>query len=258
LLLQEKVILIDMNYELEVIAFDIDSCKIAADNGADRIEVCANPAEGGTTPSSGMIREARKATTIQVFPIIRPRGGDFLYSNTEFNVMLHDIKFCRDEGCDGVVIGMLNPDGTIDSARCAALIDAAGNMEVTFHRAFDRVAEPFSALEEIINLGCKRILTSGLRPKALEGKDTLCQLTKIAGDRIKIMPGSGIRASNISTVVKATGALAYHSSARQSKASDMLYNNLNMNELFSNITIDGNEVKLLRQELDKLTMTPAL
>ena len=241
-----------MNYELEVIAFDLDSCKIAADNGADRIELCANPAEGGTTPSPGMIREARKATTIQVFPIIRPRGGDFLYSDTEFKAMLDDIRFCREEGCDGVVIGMLNADGTIDVSRCAALIEAAGNLEVTFHRAFDRVADPFSALEAIINLGCKRILTSGLRPTALEGIDTLTQLTEIAGNRIKIMPGSGIRASNIGTIVEITGALAYHSSARKSKASAMLYNNLNMNELLSKITIDGEEVKMLRQELDKL------
>lgn len=250
--MQEKVTLIKMKYELEVIAFDLDSCKIATDNGADRIELCANPAEGGTTPSPGMIREARKATTIQVFPIIRPRGGDFLYSDTEFNAMLHDIKFCRDEGCDGVVIGMLNADGTIDHDRCAELINAAGRMEVTFHRAFDRVSDPLSALEDIIRLGCKRILTSGLRPTALEGIETLKQLTKIAGDRIKIMPGSGIRASNIKGIVNATGALAYHSSARKSKASDMLYNNLNMNELLSKITIDREEVKMLRQELDKL------
>jgi copper homeostasis protein len=199
-----------------------------------------------------MIREARKATTIQVFPIIRPRGGDFLYSDTEFNAMLHDIKFCRDEGCDGVVIGMLNADGTIDHDRCTELINAAGRMEVTFHRAFDRVSDPLSALEDIIRLGCKRILTSGLRPTALEGIETLKQLTKIAGDRIKIMPGSGIRASNIRGIVNATGALAYHSSARKSKASDMLYNNINMNELLSIITIDREEVKMLRQELEKL------
>jgi copper homeostasis protein len=241
-----------MNYELEVIAFDLDSCKIAADNGADRIELCANPFEGGTTPSPGMIREARRATTIQVFPIIRPRGGDFLYSDTEFKSMLHDIRFCREEGCDGVVIGMLHPDGTIDRSRCEALIEVAGKMEVTFHRAFDRVTDPFSALETIIKLGCKRILTSGLKPTAQEGIDTLTELTLVAGDRIKIMPGSGIRSANIAAIVKATGALAYHSSARKNKASDMHYNNLNMNELLSKITIDEEEVKALRKKLDKL------
>lgn len=248
----EKAILIDMNYELEVIAFDIESCKIAAANGADRIELCANPSEGGTTPSLGMIREARKSTDIQLFPIIRPRGGDFLYSDAEFRAMIHDINICKSEGCDGVVIGMLLKDGNVDADRCSELVYHASGLQITFHRAFDRVSDPIKSLEAVISLGCHRILTSGLHPTAMDGIEVLSSLTEIAANRIKIMPGSGVRSSNIAALAKITGATAFHSSARLSKTSDMIYNNMQMNELLSKITIDACEVERLRNELNRL------
>jgi copper homeostasis protein len=131
-----------MKFELEVIAFDILSCQLAADNGADRIELCANPHEGGTTPSYGMMKAARKSTNIQVFPIIRPRGGDFLYTETEFEVMKDDIKAAQDIGCEGIVIGILNDNGGVDVKRCQELVELANGMDVKFHLAIDRVNDP--------------------------------------------------------------------------------------------------------------------
>jgi len=159
--------------ELEVIGFDLASCVTAQQQGADRIELCANPCDGGTTPSYGTIALARRNTSIQLFPIIRPRGGDFLYTELEFQAMVEDIRRCAELGCDGVVIGMLREDGSVDVDRCAELIRTAGAMQVTFHRAFDRVSDPFTALEQIIGLGCARILTSGLQPNVDLGKQIL-------------------------------------------------------------------------------------
>lgn len=239
-----------MKYELEVIAFNIASCKIAQESGADRIELCVNPHEGGTTPSYGMIAESRKATSIQLFPIIRPRGGDFLYTDEEFQSMLHDIEICKNLNCDGVVIGMLNADGNIDMNRSSKLMEAAGSMQVTFHRAFDRVKDPFNALEQIISLGCKRILTSGLKPNVNEGADLLSELVHAAGDRITIMPGSGVRAENIIHLAKVTGAKSFHSSARKLVDSEMIYTNVNMSESLQQVSLDGDEVRKIKNNLD--------
>ena len=239
-----------MKYELEVIAFDLTSCIIAAENGVTRIELCANPQEGGTTPSFGMIKEARKISAIQLFPIIRPRGGDFYYSTHEFNSMLHDIQQCRDLGCDGVVIGMLKKDGSIDIEKNRELVDAAKGMDVTFHRAFDRVNDPFVALEQIISIGCKRILTSGLKPNVMEGIETLKELVRKAGNRITIMPGSGVRSNNITQLAEYTNAKSFHSSARKNKDSTMDFQNPNMRESLTHATIDADEVRALKNELD--------
>jgi len=238
-----------MKYELEVIAFDLVSCIIAAENGATRIELCANPQEGGTTPSAGMIKEARKISTIQLFPIIRPRGGDFYYSSHEFNSILHDIQICHDLGCDGVVIGMLKKDGCIDIEKNKELVDAAKGMEVTFHRAFDRVNDPFIALEQIISIGCKRILTSGLKPNVMEGIETLKELVIKAGNRITIMPGSGVRSNNISQLAEYTNARSFHSSARKVNDSAMIFQNIEMTESLTHTTIDADEVRALKNQL---------
>ncbi len=238
--------------ELEVIGFDLASCLVAERQGADRIELCANPHEGGTTPSHGMIAVARRHTTIQLFPIIRPRGGDFLYSDLEFTAMAADIDRCRELGCDGVVIGMLRADGTVDVDRCAELIRRAGPMQVTFHRAFDRVADPLESLETIIELGCARILTSGLRPDVDAGKDMLKTLVDAAGDRIMIMPGSGVRSANVVELAEHTGARAFHSSARTVHPSAMDFTNPAMAEDLSSIGIDADEVGELRRLLDQL------
>ena len=236
--------------ELEVIGFDLASCLIAEQHGADRIELCANPYDGGTTPSYGVIAAARRVTSIQLFPIIRPRGGDFLYSDSEFDAMVADIDQCRQLGCDGVVVGMLRSDGSVDTRRCAALVERVGSMQVTFHRAFDRVRDPMRSLEQIIDLGCTRILTSGLHPTADLGKDMLRKLVGAADDRIIIMPGSGVRAANIVELAEFTGARAFHSSARSDCASSMDYTNPAMAEDLSCTRLDAGEVADMRRRLD--------
>ena len=238
-----------MKFELEVIAFDILSCHLAADNGADRIELCANPNEGGTTPSYGMMKAARRSTHIQVFPIIRPRGGDFLYTEEEFQAMKDDIKAAQDIGCEGVVIGILNKYGDIDLEKCQELVEIAKGIDVTFHRAFDRVKDPQSSLEQVIAIGCKRILSSGLRPTALEGSSILKSLVKQANGRIKIMPGSGVRADNIVQLAKDTGAVCFHSSARKTLESRMNYFNPDMKENLLQVSLDGKEVMQLKNNL---------
>jgi copper homeostasis protein len=238
--------------ELEVIGFDLASCLTAEAKGANRIELCANPHEGGTTPSYGVIEAARRNTSIQLFPIIRPRGGDFFYSELEFQAMAADIRQCEQLGCDGVVIGMLREDGSVDVDRCAELITHAGSMQVTFHRAFDRLADPMQSLEDIIALGCSRILTSGQRPNVELGKEMLRTLVGAAGDRITIMPGSGVRSNNILELAKFTGARAFHSSARKALPSSMAFVNPAMDEELDSISIDAEEVAALRRTLDQL------
>jgi copper homeostasis protein len=210
-----------MSYELEVIAFTIESCAIIQQSGAHRIELCDNATEGGTTPSYGMIKAAREKVSIDLFPIIRPRGGNFLYNEDEFKIILQDVKLCKQLGCDGVVIGLLNAHGSIDIKRTAQIIEAAQPMQVTFHRAFDRCKEPFEALEQLVQLGCNRILTSGQQPLATEGADLIAQLVKAAAERIIIMPGSGVRKDNIKMLADKTGAVEFHTSLRTYAKSKM-------------------------------------
>lgn len=228
---------------LEVIGFTIESCIAAQAAGAHRIELCDNPAEGGTTPSYGFIKAAREKLTIELYPIIRPRGGDFLYSDGEFSMMQTDISLCKALGCDGVVIGILNKDGTVDKKRCKKLVDLAYPMGVTFHRAFDRTNDASKALEDIIEIGCERILTSGRVPNALDGAPAITALIKQAEDRIIIMPGSGIRSENIVALAEQTGAAEFHTSARMMMDSTMQYKNENMHEQLRSVTLDVEEVK---------------
>lgn len=241
-----------MKFLLETIAFNIESCRIAEAAGANRIELCDNPGEGGTTPSYGFIKAARKILSIQLYPIIRPRGGDFLYSEEEFEIMKADVKVCKELGCDGVVIGILNEDATIDKKRCAIMVNIAYPMGVTFHRAFDRVTDPAQALEDIIDIGCERILTSGFHPSATDGVENIRMLVEQAAERIIIMPGSGIRASNIAKMAKTTGAVEFHSSARQMSDSKMQNTNPLMNENLRTVDIDETEIKHMIQQLQSI------
>jgi copper homeostasis protein len=156
--------------------------------------------------------------------------------------MKRDVLLCKELGCDGVVIGLLQPDGSVDKKRTAVLVEAAYPLGVTFHRAFDRVANPFEALEDIIATGCERILTSGLKPTAAEGAEMLAQLVRQANDRIIIMPGSGIRAENIVALARQTGAIEFHSSARKATDSKMEYFNTSMNENLQTTELDTMEV----------------
>lgn len=241
-----------MNFILETIAFNIDSCTKAQVAGANRIELCDNPHEGGTTPSYGFIKAAREKLHIQLYPIIRPRGGDFLYSNDEFEIIKADMKICKNLGCDGVVIGMLNEDASIDKVRCSQLVNLAYPMGVTFHRAFDRVVNMEQALEDIIDIGCERILTSGFYPTALEGASNLKKLIELADDRIIIMPGSGVRASNIAEIANNTGAVEFHSSARKIIGSSMKVFNETMKENLQTVEVDGEEITQMLEQLKSL------
>ncbi len=173
-----------LQYKLEVIAFTIESCIIAQSSGAHRIELCDNPADGGTTPSYGFIQWARKKTSLELYPIIRPRGGNFLYSDDEFEIMKQDVLVCKKLGCDGVVAGILKQDGHVNVERMTHLAELSYPMGVTFHRAFDRTADPFRAMEDIIEAGCERILTSGQRPNAMEGIELISELVKKSAGRI--------------------------------------------------------------------------
>ncbi|HNU87372.1 MAG TPA: copper homeostasis protein CutC [Ferruginibacter sp.] len=241
-----------MTYKLEVIGFTIEGCILAQSAGAHRIELCDNPGDGGTTPSHGFIKAAREKLKIDLFPIIRPRGGDFFYSDNEYEIMKTDVKLCKQLGCDGLVIGILNADGTIDKKRNATLVELAYPLGVTFHRAFDRTADAFKAMEDIIDIGCERILTSGQRPNAMDGADMIGQLIKQAGERIVIMPGSGVRSDNIMELAKKTGATEFHTSARINTESGMLYSNAAMHENLRSVSVDADEVKKIITHLKAL------
>lgn len=241
-----------MNFKLEVIGFNIESCILAQAAGAHRIELCDNPGEGGTTPSYGFIKAAREKLQIELFPIIRPRGGDFLYSDAEFEVMKTDVQLCKELGCDGVVIGILHADGTVDINRCKALVALAYPLSVTFHRAFDRVQDASKGLEDVIETGCERILTSGLQPTAWEAAETIADLIKQADERIMIMPGSGIRSDNIIELAKKTGAVEFHTSARMNINSRMNYTNEAMKESLKSVTVDEEELSRIIRSLSQL------
>ena len=212
-------------YRFEICANSVASCIAAQEGGADRVELCAGIPEGGTTPSYGMIRNARENISIALNVIIRPRGGDFLYSESEIKEMIYDIQTAKELGADGLVFGCLNPDGTVDMKTMSSLMEAAGDTPVTFHRAFDHTNDPFKALEDIISLGCARILTSGCRPTALEGSELLSQLVEKAGERIIIMPGCGVRENNIAEIARLSSAREFHFSARESVESGMIFRN---------------------------------
>ena len=212
-------------YKFEICANSVASCIAAQDGGADRVELCAGIPEGGTTPSVGMMRCARESISIGLNVIIRPRGGDFLYSESEIREMVYDIKAAKGLGVDGLVFGCLCPDGSVDMENMRLLMEAAGDTPVTFHRAFDHTSDPLKALEDIIELGCARILTSGCRPTAAEGAPLLAQLVEKAGDRIIIMPGCGVNEGNIAETARLSGAREFHFSAREPVESGMTFRN---------------------------------
>ena len=212
--------------KIEICANSVESAVKAQEGGAYRVELCAGIPEGGTTPSFGDIRMARQLLqNTKLHVIIRPRGGDFLYSPLELEIMLHDIKVARQLGADGVVFGCLTAEGDIDIPAMKMLMNAVGDMSVTFHRAFDMCKNPQEALEQIIALGCSRILTSGQEPNAVKGIPLLKVLVKQADGRIIIMPGCGVNPSNILHIAEETGACEFHFSGRSTYESGMIYRN---------------------------------
>jgi len=210
---------------IEACVNSVESALEAQKGGALRVELCDNLMEGGTTPSMGSIKWAREKLSIGLNVIIRPRGGDFCYSDLEYDIMIQDIKTAREIGADGVVIGILAIDGTIDLQRTKYLVDLARPMSVTFHRAFDMTADPFMALEDLKRLGVDRILTSGQRQSAMVGRALLKELVVAAGNDIVIMPGVDIDAANIRQLAAETGAREFHVLAERHAQSPMQYKN---------------------------------
>ena len=203
-----------ITYQLEICANSPVSAVAAQEGGAHRIELCQQLEIGGITPSAGQIRLVRQLLTIGMHVLIRPRAGDFNYSHLEFEEMKADVSYCRSIGCDGVVVGILNADGTVDETRMKTLVNLASPMQVTFHRAFDCCSNPTKALEMIIACGCHRLLTSGMQHTAYEGTALIRKLIQQADGRIEIMPGAGIDETNILAIAAATGASAFHTSAK--------------------------------------------
>jgi len=239
---------------LEVCVDSVCNALTAQAAGAHRIEFCANLPEGGTTPSPAQIEIARKQLHIKLYVIIRPQGGDFLYNETEFEIMKSDIHFCGKIGCDGVVIGMLHPDGIIDKERTGELIQIAHlyKMGVTFHRAFDRCADLFQAMETVIELGCERILTSGGYDTAIEGVEVIRELIGKAGERIIIMPGSGITPENVGDLIQRTGARELHGTFRSRFSSRMQYRNEKLsqsNDEYELLLTDAEKIKRIVKQL---------
>jgi copper homeostasis protein len=213
------------NINVEVCVDSVEGAVAAQDGGAVRVELCDNLIEGGTTPSAGTIALARRHIDIGLNVIIRPRGGDFCYSDIEYEVMRYDVAEAKRLGADGVVIGMLTPDGDVDVSRVSGLIEVARPLSVTFHRAFDVCRDPFAALETLIDLGVDRVLTSGQEQSVLEGVDLIAELVRRAGDRIIVMPGGGLNERNVGKIVAQTGVKEIHVSARSSVDSTMIHRN---------------------------------
>ncbi len=211
--------------KIEVCTNSVASCVEAQKGGAMRVELCAGIPEGGTTPSQGTIAITRELIEIPIHVIIRPRAGDFLYSPEEIRVMERDIAVAKDCGANGVVIGCLTPKGEIDCKLTERLVKCADGLSITFHRAFDMCVDPMKALEELINLGCNRILTSGQMPTAEAGIPLLRKLVEKSAGRIIILPGCGINENNIWKIAKETGAEEFHLSAREAIPSGMTYRN---------------------------------
>ena len=228
---------------LEICCFNIQSAIMAQELGAQRIELCADALAGGTTPAYGTIELARQKLDIPLYSIIRPREGDFFYDDEEFLAMKRDIAICKELGCDGIVTGILLKDGQVDNKRMSILIERAYPLGVTFHRAFDWTKDPFQSLEDIISLGCERILTSGQRPDAILGAELIAELILRADHRIIMMPGSGIRTANIAELATKTKAEEFHSSARIRRMSSMEYRQNMMAEQQECFIPDGGEIK---------------
>ncbi len=209
---------------IEACVDSVESALAAEGGGASRVELCDNLLEGGTTPGAGAIAAAREQLHIPLHVMIRPRGGDFCYSDAEFDAMERDIAMVKESGADGIVIGVLRPDGTVDVERTRALVALARPLSVTFHRAFDMTRDAFEALESLIDLGVDRILTSGQAPSVTEGLDTITELVKRADSRIVIMACGGVNERNIAQVVRQTHVSELHarSAADPSRLAAML------------------------------------
>jgi copper homeostasis protein len=219
--------------KLEIACFNLQSARIAQENGADRVELCANMKEGGTTPDYEMTKAAREALSIDLNVMIRPRGGDFVYSDAEFQQMKAEIVQFKKSNVDGFVFGILKKDGSFNEKQNKELVTLANPIPCTFHRAFDTIKNRFESLESVIECGFTTILTSGQKKNVVEGIAVLAELVEKANNRIVIMPGGGLRSTNVGLLQEKTKAVFYHSSAI----------------VDSGETASGDEVKALKANL---------
>lgn len=228
---------------LEVCAFNIQSCLIAQRAGAARAELCDNPVEGGTTPSYGTIKLVREKVDILLYPIIRPRSGNYLYDEDEFEIILRDITVCKELGCNGISIGIGTINAEIDTERMKRIVEKAYPLGVTCNRVFDGTPDPFKALEELINCGCERILTSGQKSAAPDAADLLKKLVQQAAGRITIMPGAGVKSSNLAQLRRECGATEFHASARTVVPNPLTYINTQVSDYGHVYMADEDEVR---------------
>ncbi|NWJ03410.1 CUTC protein, partial [Crypturellus undulatus] len=216
----------DDGFLMEVCVDSVESALNAERGGAGRIELCAGLVEGGTTPSMGLLQVVKQCVRVPVFVMIRPRGGDFLYSDREVEVMKADIRLAKLHGADGLVLGALTEDGRVDTELCTALLAVCRPLPVTFHRAFDMVHDPLVALETLISLGFERVLTSGCDSSALEGLSLIKRLAEQVGRFF--LPGGGITERNLQRILEGSGASEFHCSARSVRDSGMKFRNPNV------------------------------
>lgn len=246
-----------MRRKLEVCVDSLESAVIAQRGGADRLEVCANLVIGGTTPGVSLFKQIREACEIDLNVLIRPRFGDFLYTDAEFLTIAEDVELFRKLGADGVVVGCLKADGNLDTARMRELRMRAGDMHMTLHRAFDVCRDPYQALEEAVSLGIHTILTSGQEDCCMDGREVLKKLAAQAGERIEIMAGAGVNAEVIEKLLEDLQTISFHMSGKQTLESGMSYRNERVNmglpgmgEFFMFRTEEG-QVRKAREVLDR-------
>jgi copper homeostasis protein len=231
---------------IEVCAFNLESCINAQAGGAGRVELCGNPTEGGTTPAPGVLIQARKLLDIKLYPIIRPRGGFYYYSQDEIESIHQDILFCKQIGCDGISIGAQQLDGSLDADLCKQFVEWAYPMKATLNKAFDLSPNLEASLEIAVQAGFERILTSGGKRAAIDALDILKDLMNKAGDSIIIMPGCGLRSHNVGAIAQATQAREYHSAARVDKPNPLSFQNPLVHDLGYVFNVLAEEVQLIK------------
>jgi copper homeostasis protein len=236
-----------MSILLEIAANSFQSCMHAQQGGADRIELFENLGEGGCTPSYGMLSLVKEKISIPVYIMIRPRGGDFMYSDEEFEIMYRDIEICKKTGFSGIVFGVLDRNGNVDIARCKKLLSACGDMKVTFHRAFDRAKDLHQSIRQLIDLGFARVLTSGGEANVEKGKDVIKELQDAYGKSIIIMPGCGVTSANARAIANHCGVHEIHATAKGKVPSGMQYTKTHFTDEWNESNIQ--EIKAIKQSL---------